>query len=555
MSRSMWVDLQLLRSRGAAFEEIGNDVQQVMQRLDDALSAEGRWWGDDEAGAAFEKSYQPDAQQAIASLRDMAQALGGFGRQVREAAGALDAADQVAAESVADTTVATDHVPRLSDDRVVSRADQKSAAGSPSLTTPDSGSPPSTRAVGARTQPQLHESMRGDEHVRPSGSDPSVGTAMRPQSHAPDVAAGARGGIGGAEGVSGPAAEHARGSAPGLPNPDRPVRPEVLAAGQPGRDPLPRPFVQPGRAGTQAPAVSARGDRKPALTPWAGNGTPAGRPSPVAGPARARAAKPTPDKKPATARPQRRGERPSVVAGPAVRPETGNAITRLAQALADRHGVEVSGFETPGLDAAVVGEFLAATDDVLTKHRVIDVGCIAIGAVAERGVVCVSRSRAADADASVYSWSVTLDGELAADPGRLEEILRSWRRPGSAVAQADTRTVYAATAREFGRAFDLAGAGRARSRAQRVLIGEYLRGNGGYRSVGLARVVAGYKRWRDQLSGASFDKGRFDAGAALADAFTDVMLNGEKATEPAKTLCGLLTDAAQVSAARGVREQ
>ncbi|MEV4235769.1 hypothetical protein AB0J47_11370 [Nocardia sp. NPDC049737] len=225
---------------------------------------------------------------------------------------------------------------------------------------------------------------------------------------------------------------------------------------------------------------------------------------------------------------------------------------QLAQQLSERHGVEGSGFEASDLDAAVVGEFLAAIDDVLTRHRLIDIRGIAIGTVAEGRVVCVGRARTTDADASAYSWSVTLDGGLAADPERLDEILRNQRRPGAAVAQADTRTVYAATVREFGRAFDLAGAGQARNRAQRILIGEYLRGDSGYHNAGLARVVAGYKRWRDQLSGASFDNGQFDAGAALADAFTDVMLNGDKATEPAKTLCGLLTDtAAQVSVARG----
>ncbi|MFE9319706.1 hypothetical protein ACIHDR_08455 [Nocardia sp. NPDC052278] len=563
MSRSLWADLQVLRARGTAFEEIGDEVQQVMQRLDAVLSEEGQWWGDDEAGAAFEKTYQPDARQAIAALRDIARALRGFGGQVTGVAGSLEAADQATGDSV--TAAAAEPVPRVSEDQMVPDADQKSAAAAPRESpagTPresaagapresaaaaprpiaaDSGSAPSARGVRAHTEPNAHEAAGGQEGVRPSGTDPSVGAGPQPDS--PDSAAG----VGRDEGGGGQRwPEPANASARGVPDAGRIVRPDAPTTVPPAREPLPRAAVPSGSTGTGPPAVSAPGDRKPSATPWQGSGNPPGRSSPVAGPARARDGKPTPDKKSATVRPHSPGERPAVVAGPAARP--GNAIARLARALAERHGVEVSGFEATDLDATVVAEFLAATDDVLTRHRVIDVRAIAIAAVAEGGVVCVGRTEAGDAD----SWSVTLDGASAADPRRLDEILRDRRRPGAAVAQADTRPVYAATVREFGRAFDLAGGGQSRRRAQRILIEEYLRGDRGYRDAGLARVVAGYKRWRDQLSGASFDKGRFDAGEALADAFTDVMLNGDKATEPAKTLCGLLTDTA--AARGGMRE-
>ena len=192
----------------------------------------------------------------------------------------------------------------------------------------------------------------------------------------------------------------------------------------------------------------------------------------------------------------------------------------------------------------MAGEFLAAIDDVLTRWSVITVRRLALDTVDTGSVVRVARDRVSEAEEPRCSWSATFDKDLAADPNTLARVLEDLRRPGAAVAHAEERPVYAATVREFGRAFDLAGGGRARRRAQRSLIGEYLSGGHDCRGATLGRVVAGYQRWRDQLGGASFDRGRFDPGPALAEACTDVILNGDNATEPAKTLCRLLIDTA-----------
>ncbi|WP_280337404.1 hypothetical protein [Nocardia wallacei] len=102
------------------------------------------------------------------------------------------------------------------------------------------------------------------------------------------------------------------------------------------------------------------------------------------------------------------------------------------------------------------------------------------------------------------------------------------------------------TVREFGRAIDRAGDRRARGVAQRTLIAEYLSG-GAADEMSFGQVVAGYRRWRDQLSGSGFDRGVLAPADALADAFTDVMLNDGKASEPAKTLCRLLIDTAEAA--------
>ncbi|MBF6174891.1 hypothetical protein [Nocardia blacklockiae] len=293
-----------------------------------------------------------------------------------------------------------------------------------------------------------------------------------------------------------------------------------------------------------------RADRKPPGTPWSASDGTAGGSTPARGLARGAAGAPPSDRN--SSRPEAgtgadgRDRAPTWARRPA---EAETALARAARALGHRHALAVSGFDGPELDAVVVGEFLAAVDDVLARWPVIAVRRVAVASLGASAVVRVALEQASDSEAP--GWYVTLDEDAAADPGLLEEMQRARHRPGAAVAHADERPVYAATVREFGRALDLAGGEQARGRAQRCLIGEYLRG--GNRAAGLGAVVAGYKRWRDQLSGASFDRGRFDPGAALADAFTDVMLNGDSASEPAKTLCGLLTDTVAVAAGPGDR--
>lgn len=54
-----------------------------------------------------------------------------------------------------------------------------------------------------------------------------------------------------------------------------------------------------------------------------------------------------------------------------------------------------------------------------------------------------------------------------------------------------------------------------------------------------------YENWRGQLSGYSFWKGGFHPTEALAEAFADVELNGDRASEPARVLYELLVDTAE----------
>ncbi len=99
--------------------------------------------------------------------------------------------------------------------------------------------------------------------------------------------------------------------------------------------------------------------------------------------------------------------------------------------------------------------------------------------------------------------------------------------------------MYETIVRAFGGALDVAGGFRARTEAQRALIAEYLRIHGSKGDTP-ARVVHGYKRWRNDLSRNCFSDGVFAPESALAEAFVAVELAGEGASGPAKVLHRLL---------------
>ncbi|MFJ1454781.1 hypothetical protein [Nocardia sp. N2S4-5] len=595
MSGSMWIDPQQLRARGVAFAGIGDEVQRMSERLDQALSREGQWWGDDEAGAEVGKSYAGDAKQAILALRELARALRGFGGQVVATAETAVAADRAGRRGVEDAGEpgparverALPELAAASDSGAVgARPPASNAGASPSGQAAqvipaseeeppvgmDSGGPGSSASTGG--------AGAGGDTPR-SGSDEVGGGAKRDvHRDAPDEFDGRAGeASGGASdeadgdvgGANGDVADESKGGTGGAANREGIAGARGQSNAAPGeREHVVRqsnpPSVQdsnklpasasPAQGAPRTPSVSARADRTPPGTPWATAKSPPDGPSPAAPPARNTGSESPPARKPASSRPlaetvaQQNIPKSETSRKPAGA-EAGTALLRAALALGDCHGMTVSGFHDPDLDADAVGEFLAAVGDVLARYPLLPIRRLTLAAVDETAVVRVAPEPDSAADAPGRSWYIAFDKQLATDPRRLSTVLRDRRRPGAAVAQADERPVYAATVREFGYALDVASDGQARKSAQRSLIAEYL--HGGDHTAALGYVVAGYKRWRDQLSGASFDQGRFEPGAALADAFTDVILNGHRAAEPSKTLCGLLTETAARATESGDR--
>ncbi len=541
----MWVDPENLRARGAAFRAIGDEVRQVTERLRTALAQEGRWWGDDEAGAAFERSYGPDALRLITALQALSDGLLSFGSQITTAAGTAETADRSGATAIVRSgahPVVTPKtsaipVPRPGPDTAEAGPRRDPGQGMPS---PAASLDPG-KALAGGPETAGSPAQVAPPHAVTTSSSPGPGAFSTSEPPEPASATGADPTI--AEGA--PRPNDARGAAPADRNRERPARHGGPAATDGERE---RPNV-PAAARTHAiPAVSARGGRKPPGTPWTGPSSPPGRPSPAAGIDRPRGDVPVRADNGTRNRPPagRKTNKPVPTPGSVARRAAENPLMRQAAILAERHGFEVRGFDAADLDESAVAQFLDATDDVLTRYPVIRVRRVEIGRAGQSRVVRIEPQGGAD---DPPNWSVTLDGGVAAGPDPLGAVTRRRCRPGMDYE----RPLYAATVREFGNAFDLAGGHRARDRAQRALIAEYLGGNE-FRTTELARVVAGYKRWRDQLSDNSFDQGRFDAAEALADGFTEVMLRQDAASEPSKALCRLLVEHARGGERAGKRE-
>ncbi|MBF6469610.1 hypothetical protein IU427_31240 [Nocardia beijingensis] len=560
MSESLEVDPEELRARGAALREIGDEARQVVERLRAALAEEGRWWGEDEAGKAFAETYEPDARDALIALRNFADNVCGFGSEVVRAAEAFHTADDQAGRQIAQALQPT--VPpgigtgsgssaepgRAPDPIQIRRSPEPIPSIASRAVTPESvdaqpvSVPPSSAPFAVGSPARTPSPARAPSPVGESPGPGHVGTPRSP------VAAAANSGDRTAEQPGSRLADPSRAHGAAPPGPRQfDTAGDRRTAAEPVRA-LPNTAAAPARGTPRPAAVSAPVVQPPTRTPWSDGTASAG---PLGG-------RPTPDRAVGKSvadkgsAPQRPPGRQHADSDPPWRPRkqanTGSALERLARELAERHGVEVAGFDLPVTDEAAVREFVAATDAVLTRFPVLDVRSVGIGALTPREIVRIEQQSAVATQEPVSAWSVALNIALLDDPARLAAAIRAIYRPGSIVAQADTRAVYAATVRSFGRAFDRAGGRKARAGAQRALIAEYLGDRGEHRRAGLAPVVRGYRRWRDQLSGGSFDKGRFDPAAALADALTDVMLNEDRAAEPAKTLCRLLVDTARGSA-------
>jgi hypothetical protein len=106
--------------------------------------------------------------------------------------------------------------------------------------------------------------------------------------------------------------------------------------------------------------------------------------------------------------------------------------------------------------------------------------------------------------------------------------------------------MYSTIVGDLGRIMEGSTGRQTRRLAQRSLITEYQRINGPWGGdETLARVVGGYRRWRDQLSCRTVVDGRFQPRAALVAAFAEVELCGDEACGPARVLCRLLVENAR----------
>ncbi|MEU1998871.1 hypothetical protein ABZ511_30930 [Nocardia gamkensis] len=261
-----------------------------------------------------------------------------------------------------------------------------------------------------------------------------------------------------------------------------------------------------------------------------------------------------------TARPDRKDEK----ADRKVNASGESVAARLARELAERHGVRAFGFDTPGVAVEVLTEIVAAVDDVLPRYPQIALRAIGIEELADGGTALLewdSPDAARDFDGApdqhlpgaaetLPTARIVLALRAATDLRQLQQTVTTAEDAGLLAPGCARRPVYSSIVRELGRALDGAGRFRARDAARRALLTAYLPQLNPEDKSSLNRTVSGFQEWRSRLSGHSFDRGRFQPAAALAEAFTDVVLNATQAAPPAQVLHRLLVTTANSPAPR-----
>ncbi|WP_159851183.1 hypothetical protein [Nocardia sp. CY41] len=212
---------------------------------------------------------------------------------------------------------------------------------------------------------------------------------------------------------------------------------------------------------------------------------------------------------------------------------------QIGKELTDRHGIEVYGFDMPGVDTGTVREIVTALDEMLAKYPHTRILSVDLGDV-EGDIARALEDRAPHTD--LKATRITFSAKYATDPELLsKDVTEAVERKH--FFQRSQGPAYSAIVHEFGHALTYAGRSAAVDRADSHLFEHYLRTHDPENLGG--DISEPCRIWRDQLSGYSFWKGGFHPIEALAEAFADVELNGEHASEPARVLRNLLVETAE----------
>lgn len=140
-----------------------------------------------------------------------------------------------------------------------------------------------------------------------------------------------------------------------------------------------------------------------------------------------------------------------------------------------------------------------------------------------------------DASGNKRARNIILNRKFALDPEHLATRITENEQDGELVPGSGDRPVYSTIVHEFAHAIDFTTEGKAREEALSVLLDHHMADKS---------LKGGFTRWmRQELSGYSFDEhGMLDRPEALAEAFTDVELNGANASDGSKLLHKLLVD-------------
>jgi hypothetical protein len=516
VTQSLSIDVDELLALTPELDEIANYAAAALERLRLTLSNAGAYWGTGQTGTQFAATFQPDSEQALRYMEELVSSLQSQAEYVRSTVSQIQAQDLLNARQVAAPV-----------------QDTAGSAPAAAANSPQSSSAPvdlmsTTAPASAAVSPSTANSGA------PSSADAGT-TAPSNQSQPPSNA----------DGSAGP--QPANGS----PAQAVPAYPQAAAAAE--AQPRPRAASRGSSAANATPEPEADD------SPWAGSAaedspwsTHSARPpsgaaaSEMPGRPAARRASGEGDEE-AAGKP---GGRAQADAAREAEAEQANPNTALAAALAARHGIEVLGFDSPGVDEHTAREFAAAVDDMLAAYPVIDLRTVAIDALDDGEVTRTTWGiESGTVRPAPHTARITFALAAAVGPGTFAAAVAEAVDAGYLSRGVQTRPVYYAVVREFGHALDIAGSFRARAAAQRSLIAEYFSTAApDPGAVRLATMVDGYRLWRAQVSGACFDGPRLDPAMALADAFTEIQLRGGDAGQPAKALHRLLVEAARVTA-------
>ncbi|AYF76581.1 hypothetical protein D7D52_25310 [Nocardia yunnanensis] len=196
-------------------------------------------------------------------------------------------------------------------------------------------------------------------------------------------------------------------------------------------------------------------------------------------------------------------------------------------------GLVVEGFDREGLHPEVAREYARTVDKMLSRYPDVDLSKVVIEPLPE-DFYAATRSEELP-DGSVRTGELILNERYALDPAEMQRKVAENEAEGHFGPGSSDRPIYSSMVHEFGHAIFLEGQEHASETAWAALKNHFESTRGGM-------DPAEFKEWVDKLSGYSFDEGRFDPDEALAEAFADVELNGEAATEPAKVLYWHLLD-------------
>ncbi|WP_052314084.1 phage minor capsid protein [Nocardia thailandica] len=219
----------------------------------------------------------------------------------------------------------------------------------------------------------------------------------------------------------------------------------------------------------------------------------------------------------------------------------------VGEILRQRHGFEVTGFDTKGVDLAVAQEYARALEDMIAEYPSARLDAVRIGEVpqdvaADPRYVLAFVRQAPDVLQNGGSTEMVLNLRFARSyalflASKQGSENRGWHTPNSS-----RRPVYSTIVHEWAHVLDNQAQQRPRMNAVMALYNHFFNTHQLDPNLTFEQREALLSAWLHKLSGYSFRDGSVNPPEALAEAFTDVKNNGDNASAPAKVLYKLLMD-------------